>query len=37
METNNLLAIGAHHDDIEVMAMDGILKAYGSKKYSFRI
>ena len=35
METTNLLAIGAHHDDIEVMAMDGILKAYGSKKYSF--
>lgn len=33
--TTNLLAIGAHHDDIEVMAMDGILKAYGSKKYSF--
>ena len=33
--STNLLAIAAHHDDIEVMAMDGILKAYGSKKYDF--
>jgi len=33
--TTNLLAIASHHDDIEIMAMDGILKAYGSKKYAF--
>ncbi len=32
---NNLLAIAAHQDDIEIMAMDGILKSYGSKKYDF--
>ncbi len=33
--TTNLLAIASHHDDIELMAMDGVLKAYGSKKYAF--
>ncbi len=33
--TTNLLAISAHQDDIEIMAMDGILRAYGSKKYAF--
>lgn len=33
--TTNLLAISAHQDDIEIMAMDGILKAFGSKKYAF--
>ncbi len=33
--TTNLLSIAAHPDDTEIMAMDGILKAYGSKKYSF--
>jgi len=33
--TTNLLAIAAHHGDIELMAMDGVLKAYGSKKYDF--
>ncbi len=33
--TTNLLAISAHPDDTEIMAMDGILKAYGSKKYAF--
>ena len=33
--STNLLAISAHPDDTEIMAMDGILKAYGSKKYAF--
>ena len=31
------LCICAHQDDCEIMAMDGILKGYYSKKYSFAL
>lgn len=29
------MAIGAHQDDLEIMAIDGILKAYNNKKHGF--
>ena len=31
------LCICAHQDDCEIMAVDGILKGYYSKKYSFAL
>ena len=35
LKRSTYMGIGAHHDDLELMAYDGILRCFGQKNRSF--